>query len=170
MNKIEIVKAPVYINGVLFGYDLDILIDGVNPSSNVFDPIEFIASTFKLQKSYMFTCSCGIPGCAGVHRGIHIKQRRHTIEWRNLDTPVRTSQRFYSFDKNEYKAAQAKCMGLMYEIVRENEAIRKEVLMAGDPDEYFGWNGPTFCEIYSDSQLLSAIKYRQKWIEDYCLL
>ncbi|WAX21618.1 hypothetical protein [Stenotrophomonas phage RAS14] len=170
MNKIDIVKKPVYIDGILYGYDLDLLVDGEVPSNDVFDPIEFIASTYKIQRAYFFTCSCGNSGCAGIHEGIHVKQRTRTIEWRDLDTPINMKKRYYSFDKNEYKSAQALCMGLMYEIIHENEAIRKEVLIDGDPLERFGWHAPTFCEIYSESELLSALKYRQEWIENYHLL
>lgn len=170
MNKIDIVKKPVYIKGILYGYDLDLLVDGVAPTTNSFDPIEFICASFKLQRTYIFTCSCGNPGCADIHYGINLKQRSRTVEWRDMDSPINMTQRFYSFHKNEYKAAQAKCMGLMYEIIKENEAIRKEALMAGDLDDYFGWNGPTFCELYSESELLSAIKYRQEWIAKYHLL
>lgn len=173
MNKIDVVKTPVYSDGVLYGYDLDILVDGEIPSTDVFDPIEFLAATFKRQKTFMFTCSCGVPGCSNIFKGIHVKYRGHTVEWRDMDSPYTMSQRFYSFDKNEYKATQAKCMGLMFEIIRENDEIKKEILLGDDgTNEYFEMqiSRYTFCDYRSDSDLIAAIKYRQEWLEDYCLL
>ncbi len=56
----------------------------------------------------IFTCSCGIAGCAGIWDGIKVKNRRHTVEWR---TPVGSnysclSKRFYSFEKAKYDIAR----------------------------------------------------------------
>lgn len=54
----------------------------------------------------LFTCTCGIAGCAGMFNSINIKERRHTIEWR---VPNRENEypfldsAFYQFATPLYK-------------------------------------------------------------------
>lgn len=168
MNTIDIVKCPIYKDGgILLGYDLGILIDGKAVCTDQFDPIEFITATNKRQKVFIFTCSCGDSGCANIFNGIHQKIRLHTVEWRNMDTVYYTSQRFYSFNKNEFKAAQAKCVRLMYEIINDNEEIQKELIIASGDEYYYPH---VFLKIFSESEFLHAIKRRQEWNTRYHLL
>lgn len=52
----------------------------------------------------IFTCSCGIAGCAGIWEGIKVKFRKHTVEWRiprnaGYDFLDKT---FYSFSRKEW--------------------------------------------------------------------
>lgn len=46
---------------------------------------------------YLFTCTCGEAGCAGLHNPIGVKERRHTIEWRVPSEYTFLSSRFYTF-------------------------------------------------------------------------
>lgn len=53
----------------------------------------------------IFTCSCGIAGCAGIWDGISVKVRRHTVEWRIPEGSnyAGLSKKFYSFDRKLYE-------------------------------------------------------------------
>lgn len=51
------------------------------------DEVDFIRSyrnTFNIE---LFTCGCGVAGCAGWFDGVDIKNRKHTVEWRLRDEP-----------------------------------------------------------------------------------
>lgn len=57
-----------------------------------------------------FSCSCGVYDCANINNGIHLKNRRHTIEWRasKEDGYAFLKKRFFSFDKKQYLSALKK--------------------------------------------------------------
>jgi hypothetical protein len=56
------------------------------------DLFEFLLGYFKtipdvyekhvVYNFYPITCSCGVPGCAGIWNGINLKYKRHSVEWR----------------------------------------------------------------------------------------
>lgn len=77
---------------------LDMYINGVNVSeryyTNIFDFFIYLRNSTSLYQDkkekkgfvsfgsfYPLTCTCGNAGCAGIYDGIHIKRRKHTIDW-----------------------------------------------------------------------------------------
>lgn len=51
-----------------------------------------------------FTCSCGVSGCAGIWDGVHLKVRKHTVEWRmkkNCGYEF-LDKLFFQFDREQY--------------------------------------------------------------------
>lgn len=64
----------------------------------------------KYSSFYLFSCSCGAAGCAGIYDGIHVRNRKFSIEWRmkKEDGYDFLEKNFYSFDKNQYIAALKK--------------------------------------------------------------
>lgn len=96
----------------------------------VFDSMGFVATPFR-PKNYtdeVLTCGCGHAGCAGIWDGTKIKRRRHTVEWRDIDSGL--PKRFYSFDKTQYDAAVAKTLALLRGIAERREGT--------DRDHYYG--------------------------------
>lgn len=176
MNKIDFNKNEVYTDGKLTGIYLGMTIDGSEPTSSYFDPVEFVAATVGISRcinTFFFTCSCGVAGCAGIFHGIHVKYRRHTVEWRDKDKPRNLKQRYYVFDKNEYRAAIAKCTTLMFEIAKEQDAIHKELIASNDDiEEYYHRYDGSVGNVpgTSESMILSSIQYRQNWLRNHCLL
>lgn len=51
-----------------------------------------------------FSCGCGVAGCAGIHDGIAVRPRKHTIEWRlPKDMGYEfLGKNFFSFDRAHY--------------------------------------------------------------------
>tara|TARA_R110000744_G_C19371770_1_gene563140 strand:+ start:16608 stop:17105 length:498 start_codon:yes stop_codon:yes gene_type:complete len=56
---------------------------------------------------YLFSCSCGDAGCAGIWNGIRVKVRKNTVEWRvkKKDGYEFLDKTFYSFDHKQYEKA-----------------------------------------------------------------
>lgn len=54
-----------------------------------------------------FSCSCGVAGCAGIWDGIHVKMRKHSVEWRakERDGYKFLGKQFFSFDRKQYVKA-----------------------------------------------------------------
>lgn len=77
---------------------------------------------------YPLTCSCGDYGCAGIHKPVSCRIRKHTVEWRvpKAGGYGNLSGKFMSFDRQEYGAAVA-------EFLRE-DAIPRE---GDDEDDYY---------------------------------
>ena len=62
---------------------------------------------YKLTDFYPVTCSCGVAGCASIWRGIHVKWRKNSVEWRIKDKrdgyEKILGKMFYSFDRKQYE-------------------------------------------------------------------
>ncbi len=68
------------------------------------DYITELRNSHEYSLFYPFTCSCGIAGCAGIWDGIHLKLRKHTVEWRvgkNMGYDF-LGKRYFQFDRTEY--------------------------------------------------------------------
>jgi hypothetical protein len=95
-KKIKVLFIDLYLNGEHFKHSKD---DNV-----LLHP--------KTEEEYIFTCSCGIPGCAGIWEPMKIKVRKETIEWRIPKPRFGHSmgyeflpKSFYSFNKKQYMEA-----------------------------------------------------------------
>ncbi len=92
-------------------HELILVLNGVDVPG-VFDYFYFMQSTLtRLSIKELLTCSCGVAGCAGIWWGTRIKVRKHTVEWRDVDSGL--PKRFYSFDKQDYLAAIEKTKDLI---------------------------------------------------------
>lgn len=58
---------------------------------------------------YPFTCSCSVPGCAGIWDGIYVKVRKHSVEWRAKPSAGYKflGKSFFSFERKGYEDAIA---------------------------------------------------------------
>lgn len=90
-----------------------------------FDDYAFVLSTLNhISDVTILTCSCGSAGCAGIFHGTRVKNRRRTVEWRDIDSGL--PKKFYSFDRAQYTVA-----------VEEVKKLWSHVSRYGDtPDEY----------------------------------
>lgn len=102
-------------------HTITLILNGEDVPGN-FDPMEFIISPlYKKAKFELMTCGCGEAGCAGIFDGTVVKNRRYTVEWRDIDCGL--PKRFYSFDKREYAAMTEKVIMLMREIAKAREEL-----------------------------------------------
>lgn len=119
-----------------------------------FDPYELIASTlYKRVQCEILTCGCGNAGCAGIFHGTYVKNRRSTVEWRDIDCGL--PKRFYSFNKNQYMNVVWGAKLLMQQVAKYRQDHIK--------DEYY--YGPmNFANI---EECLESIKYVTDWHKKY---
>ncbi len=105
MNDLELIITPDYSHvkeNKLF-LKLDIKIDGKNPlmtKNDNFDIYELFNSWHQPENNntyFIFTCECGIAGCAGYFDGISLTKNGHYVHWNDLD-----QNNSYSFVKSRY--------------------------------------------------------------------
>lgn len=82
---------------------------------------EFATKLRRIDRLFVFTCSCGVVGCAGWFEGIKVKYRRNTVEWKLIDpeegnraTKIHPN---YSFNRKQYEEAQAQVFRLISQII-----------------------------------------------------
>src|SRR5687767_13214878 len=85
---------------------MQIKIDGRLITSGLEYPIDVI----QLNKSVaengdldIWTCSCGVPMCAGIATRVRINHEKNIVKWRLIDLPF-TNDAEYVFDEKEYKS------------------------------------------------------------------
>jgi len=80
---------------------LKLKIDGCEPYPGTIDPGELIRSTVHGDEYEIFTCSCGVAGCAGIWRGVVIVHDSNLVLWKAFYAKGR---KVFLFDKEQYKA------------------------------------------------------------------
>lgn len=106
---------------------IDLILNG-EVVAGTFDPVEFAVPRVKKAELYIRTCSCGVPGCAGIWGGVIVKRKAKTVEWRDTDTSF--PKKFYAFDQYLYTSVQNKTISLMREIAELRDSRK-----AKDGDE-----------------------------------
>lgn len=104
MNQFEAKLSPDYreLADKKLYLAFDLAIDGVSPlqnSADDFDIYEFIMSTRKDGKYFIWTCSCGVPGCAGYFNGIEVRIEGEITYWIDHDL-----DKSYSFNTNNLRS------------------------------------------------------------------
>lgn len=97
-------KINCFTDAVAFLFPANIIRDTYHPYDRKLSMSCKSKLTMAYSDFYPFTCSCGVAGCASIWDGIHVKDRKHTIEWRvPTDSGYKfLDKRFYSFRKEEY--------------------------------------------------------------------
>lgn len=90
MNELKAWLTPDYreIEAKKLHLAFHLTIDGGSPLQNTdddFDLFEFIMSTRKDGTYFIWTCSCGVPGCAGYFHGIEVNSNGGTTHWNDHD-------------------------------------------------------------------------------------
>jgi len=83
------------------------------------DELVFAITTYPIDRKFIFTCTCGVAGCAGWFDGIKVKVRRNTVEWTVLDPSESrgmTIGRFHSFNRAQYESVQRQVLEFCKEI------------------------------------------------------
>lgn len=90
MNQFEVKLTPDYreLHDEKLYLVFELTIDGMSPleaSDDDFDIYEFIMSTQKDGKYFIWTCACGVPGCAGYFNGIEVRTEDEITYWIDKD-------------------------------------------------------------------------------------
>jgi hypothetical protein len=68
------------------------------------DILELVASAIRPGNYFIWTCTCGLPECSGIHKGIKVHYSDTTVKWTNNDA-VPNNVNDHEFDKAQYVAA-----------------------------------------------------------------
>lgn len=101
--------------------DLKLFIDGHEPYAGTIDPGALLHSAVRGDVHGIFSCSCGVPECAGVWRGVIVVHHGDFVLWKAYYAKGR---KLFLFDKEQYRTEiLSKC----------GEAIR---LAKDEPDTF----------------------------------
>ena len=98
---------------------LELSVDTFTPGFGgaLVDITALIASSIDSDEYYLFTCSCGYPGCAGIDGGIEVVHEDELVVWRDHDSkPMRVAV----FNRKEYRSE-------IFSKVRQALALHKEM-------------------------------------------
>ena len=77
-----------------------LLIDGEKPTKRTICPLDLLCSTWQSDELYIFTCSCGESGCAGINRGIKVVHDGPYTLWKAY---YARGRKVFVFDREQYK-------------------------------------------------------------------
>lgn len=122
IKNLKLLNIFIEINGEIINWNY---VDPYILKNYWFDHKSKHIENYKYSCFELFTCSCGVAGCAGICDGIYIKNRKHSIEWRlsERDGYKFMPKKFYSFDKKEYTKAYEDFMNWL----REEKSINKKL-------------------------------------------
>lgn len=80
--------------------ELELTIDGQEPYGGTICPFHLMNSTHRSDVHWIFTCSCGEPGCARVDRGVVVVHRGPLTLWKAYHARRR---RIFLFDRAQYR-------------------------------------------------------------------
>ena len=78
-----------------------ILVDGRDITKHHVSLYSLASSTYQNAEHYIFTCSCGVSGCAGINRGVTVVSDQGLTIWKTYGLRPR---RVYLFDQQQYRA------------------------------------------------------------------
>jgi len=97
MNDLQIRVHPDFreIAAKKLLLNIELLVDGANPvpHGDAFDIHAFIKSTRNSGIYFLWTCTCGVPGCAGYYYGMRVQIDDRMTYWQDDDL-----RKSYAFD------------------------------------------------------------------------
>lgn len=96
--KLEITEIQSYEKSILKGYDVAVFFNGIKLKHTIFNGCEVVpASRYDFANFDLFTCSCGVAGCAGFHTAVIQEKTSETVKW------IFPNDNSYSVDKIEFE-------------------------------------------------------------------
>lgn len=119
MNKIALTYTIDDSGDQQMTIEPQILVDGLPFHADyTVDIFEATASCRKEGEFFIFTCGCGVPGCAGIYQGVEVLHNDHLIFWKVLNPLIdqnRQSEKVemnvkdeFVFSKTQYTEAISK--------------------------------------------------------------
>lgn len=144
MDKIKfIVEEGVDVKESLKEYDISVYLNDVKMPHNIFNASEVLpVSNYHTASFDLFTCGCGVAGCAGFHNPVVQKIKNNIVTWKFPDSnDYTTDKKEYQFDEKEFKESFTKLINKMLELESLNahhSSMLKNEAMYGSYDEESG--------------------------------
>jgi len=103
--KLEVTQIKNCEKSSIKQYDISVILNKVALGHVIFNGEEVIpASKIDAIEFDLFTCDCGVPGCAGFHTSIIQKKTENTVKWIfPTDKSYSVSKLEYEFDRRQFE-------------------------------------------------------------------
>lgn len=120
MDNINFVIEEAYdLEGVKFkAYDVSVYLNDVKMPHTIFNASEVLPiSMYKKVEFDLFTCSCGVAGCAGFQSPIVQSLKEGIVMWNFPESnDYTTDKKSYSFEEKQFKETFANLTSNMYKL------------------------------------------------------
>lgn len=140
MDEIKfIIEEGVEVKESLKEYEISVYLNNVKMPHNIFNASEVLpVSNYHTASFDLFTCGCGVAGCAGFHSPVVQKIKNKIVTWKFPESnDYQTEKKEYHFDEKEFKETFTKLINKMLELesinshhssMLRNESIYVEVV------------------------------------------
>ncbi len=123
-NRQRTIEPQILVDGLPFHADYTV------------DIFEAAASCRKEGEFFIFTCGCGVPGCAGIYQGVQVRHSDDFIYWK-LPNPLDQNRQSESVERNvedEFVFSKKQYAEAVSEGLEEiKESLRKDKNLDIDP-------------------------------------
>jgi hypothetical protein len=159
MDKInfELTEVTPIKNTNLKDYDVRVVLNGTALGHVIFNTDTVVpAARFNFAEFDLFTCGCGVPGCAGFHTSVIQKKTDNSVKWTfPTDKSYNVEKLEYEFDRIEFEHTVESLRTKMLELEKDNIYPISSV----SDDSSYGDN--TACEVRS------SLTESFQWQEDH---
>lgn len=165
MDQIKfVVEEPTPLEGVDFKrYDVSVYLNDKKLPHTLFNAVEVLpVYKYHLAEFDMFTCSCGIAGCAGFQSPVVQKVKGSIVTWTFPEgKDYTTDKKIYQFEQSQFKEVFEKLTKEMFAL--EKQKINHDTLIR-DESMYIGYD-----ETLDENQVryeASQLKEAMKWYDN----
>lgn len=166
MDQIKfVIEEPTTLEGVDFKrYDVAVYLNDKKLAHNLFNAAEVLpVYKYHFAEFDMFTCSCGIAGCAGFQTPVVQTVKEGMLTWTFPEgNEYKTDKKVYQFDQKQFKEIFAQLNKDM--LALEKQKIIHDTLIR-DESMYIGYN-ETLDENVTRFETKEKLKESLKWFEN----
>ena len=142
-------------------YEVEIFLNEKTLGSSLFNAAEVLSAVkFDFTEFDLFTCSCGVPGCAGYHSPVTQQKTKNIVKWTfPSENYYSTEKLIYEFNRKEFELIFKSLTKRMIEL--ENDNVHHYSLLR-DESSYVGFDEEKGEESYS---LKDSLKKSVKWYD-----
>jgi len=118
-------------------YDVRVSLNGISLGDNLFNACSVIAAhKYNFAEFHLFTCGCGVPGCAGYHTEVIQTKTASVVNWKfPKDSSYKVDKLEYTFDTAQFNAEFKKIIFQILKLEKENTHLTSCVDFHDEFDE-----------------------------------
>lgn len=160
MDKInfELTEVTPIEKTSLKQYDVKVVLNGFSLGHVIFNADTVVpAGRFDFAEFDLFTCGCGVPGCAGFHTSVIQKKSDHSVKWIfPTDKSYNVEKMEYDFDRIQFENTVESLRTKMLELEKDDTYPVASI----SDDSSYGDDDAT-CEVRS------SLSESFQWQEDH---
>lgn len=117
--QFEITDIRAIKDSAIKSCEVAMLFNGQPIPDGLFNAAEVIAAShFNIAEFDLFTCTCGVPGCAGYHSRVKQAKENGVVSW-EIPEEYRTDKQEYLFDSEQFSEAFKSLFSRLEELERD---------------------------------------------------